>query len=120
MLQRNFHRRSFRRRNPRLQWTSCRIFTAAKMECHGYFNRADRNQHTVEVKILMPPKSGIFVTVVVKATFDMAIAGTHNYGSVRSIVPTGPRVPVRATFDMATAGTHNYHPTQNDYMHYIV
>jgi hypothetical protein len=40
------------------------IFTAAKMECHGYFNRADRNQHTVEVKILMPPKSGIFVTVV--------------------------------------------------------
>ena len=44
------------------------IFTAAKMECHGYFNRADRNQHTVEVKILMPPKSGIFVTVVTPAT----------------------------------------------------
>ena len=60
------------------------IFTAAKMECHGYFNRADRNQHTVEVKILMPPKSGIFVTVVTP----------------------GPRVPVRATFDMATVNRH--------------
>ena len=76
------------------------IFTAAKMECHGYFNRADRNQHTVEVKILMPPKSGIFVTVVTPGPRVPFLFGECSFVTV---VTPGPRVPVRATFDMATA-----------------